>query len=416
MSARRRGGRELPIACSVGRRTSAASADSTATYTWNPLGQLTSVATPQTTATYSYGISGMREKAVVTTGGTTKTTQSVWDGMRLAAERDGDGTLYRYIYAPDGTPLALTKGSGEGAVTYAYHTDALGSVVAITDPAGTVVARYRYDAFGRVTYAGGSDASLAARNPLRYRAYYHDAATGFYYLPARYYDPATARFLSPDPASPSAGDPLSLNAYAYCVGDPVNSYDPSGAVTDVERGAWDHYYTNTGGNRPAAEAKTTQTLAGANARRAAAAGNAAAAAAASARAAAAADAYVLAMAQRAGQEQGSMVFPDASEPRYFANPEGTKQAFGVFAFICSMPPASVALMAIGGLMVVAGVDLAFKGGAATATVLGAPVGGPMIAGGTVLAAVGVGIISAGATSLEAETGIHIPVLSLYSYL
>jgi RHS repeat-associated protein len=153
--------------------------------------------------------------------------------MRLAAERDSDGTLYRYIYAPDGTPLALTKGSGEAAVTYAYHTDAQGSVVALTNPAGTVVARYRYDAFGRVTYAGGADAALAARNPLRYRDYYHDAATGFYYLPARYYDPATARFLSPDPAPPSAGDPLSLNAYAYCVGDPVNSYDPTGAVMDV---------------------------------------------------------------------------------------------------------------------------------------------------------------------------------------
>ncbi|MDP2299083.1 MAG: RHS repeat-associated core domain-containing protein, partial [Actinomycetota bacterium] len=183
-----------------GRRTSAASADSTATYTWNPLGQLTSVATPQTTATYSYGPSGMREKAVVTSGGTTKETESVWDGMRLAAERDDDGTLWRYIYAPDGTPLAVTKGYYPSSVTYAYHTDAQGSVVALTDPAGNVVASYRYDAFGRVTYAGGSDAALAARNPLRYRAYYHDAATGFYYLPARYYDPATARFLSPDPA------------------------------------------------------------------------------------------------------------------------------------------------------------------------------------------------------------------------
>ncbi|MDO8880667.1 MAG: RHS repeat-associated core domain-containing protein [Coriobacteriia bacterium] len=223
-----------------GRRTSAASADSTATYTWNPLGQLTSVATPQATATYSYGISGMREKAVVTQGGTTRTTESVWDGMRLAAERDGDGTLYRCIYAPDGTPLALTKGYGESAVTYAYHCDAQGSVVALTNPAGTVVARYRYDAFGRVTHADGADAALTARNPLRYRAYHNDAATGLYYLPARYYDPATARFLSPDPAPPSAGDPLSLNAYAYCVGDPVNSWDPTGAVTDGEAGAWDH--------------------------------------------------------------------------------------------------------------------------------------------------------------------------------
>ena len=60
----------------------------------------------------------------MTQGGTTKTTESVWGGMRLAAERDGDLTLYRYSYAPDGPPLALTKGYGDTAVTYAYHTDA----------------------------------------------------------------------------------------------------------------------------------------------------------------------------------------------------------------------------------------------------------------------------------------------------
>ena len=51
-------------------------------------------------------------------------------------------------------------------------------------------------------------------------------------MPARYYDPATYRFLSRDPAAPSAGDPLSLNAHAYCLGDPVGASDPSGAITD----------------------------------------------------------------------------------------------------------------------------------------------------------------------------------------
>jgi len=282
-----------------GRRTSAASPSGTTTYGWNPLGQLTSVATAQSTAVYSYGATGMREKTVVTQGGTTKVTESVWDGMRLAAERDSDGTLWRYSCAPDGTPLALTRGYGDTAVTYSYHTDAQGSVTALTNAAGTVVASYRYDAFGAVTATGGTDAGLAARNPLRYRGYYLDVATGLYYLPARYYDPATARFLSRDPAPPSAGDPLSLNAYAYCTGDPVNSWGPTGAVTDVEWGAWNHYYTSTGGNRPAAEAANTQTHAGANARRARARGNDAAAASASARAAAAEEAYALLMAQAA---------------------------------------------------------------------------------------------------------------------
>ncbi|MHB1342663.1 MAG: RHS repeat-associated core domain-containing protein, partial [Coriobacteriia bacterium] len=63
--------------------------------------------------------------------------------------------------------------------------------------------------------------------------YYADAETGMFYLPARCYDPATYRFLSQDPAAPSAGDPLSLNAYAYCSGNPVSFVDSTGATMEI---------------------------------------------------------------------------------------------------------------------------------------------------------------------------------------
>jgi len=142
------------------------------------------------TITYAYGITGMRESKTVETPSGTTWTKSVWAGGRLAAELDSDGTRYTYLWGPDRTPLSVFVERSEGAAeTYAYHTDALGSVVAMTDESGSVVARYAYD-------------------------------------------PATYRFLSPDPAPPSAADPLSLNAYAYCLGDPVGASDPSGAITD----------------------------------------------------------------------------------------------------------------------------------------------------------------------------------------
>ena len=121
--------------------------------------------------------------------------------------------------------------------SFSYHTDALGSVVAITSEAGTVVASYRYGAFGELVSIGGTNAELAARNPLRYRAYYYDTHSALYYLPARYYDPASARFLLPDPAPASAGDPRTLDRYMYCTGDPVNYYDPTGAYLDAGGGA-----------------------------------------------------------------------------------------------------------------------------------------------------------------------------------
>jgi RHS repeat-associated protein len=48
--------------------------------------------------------------------------------------------------------------------------------------------------------------------------------TGFYYLGARYYEPTSGRFLSPDPK----GQAASMSLYDFCNGDPVNNWDPDG--------------------------------------------------------------------------------------------------------------------------------------------------------------------------------------------
>ncbi len=211
-----------------GRRTARTSAGSSASYTWNALGQLAAIGSADATLTFAYGASGMRERMSVETSSGTAVTEQVWTGGRLQAERDSDGTRYRYLYGPDGLPLSLLVTRAGASAAYTYHCDRAGSVMAITSATGEVVATYDYDPYGALIATGGSDPALASRNPLRYRGYCYDTATALYYLPARYYEPATARFLSVDPAPPEAGDPLSLNAYAYCVGDPVNASDPSG--------------------------------------------------------------------------------------------------------------------------------------------------------------------------------------------
>ncbi|GIV09879.1 MAG: hypothetical protein KatS3mg019_1970 [Fimbriimonadales bacterium] len=46
----------------------------------------------------------------------------------------------------------------------------------------------------------------------------------------RWYDPAVGRFLQQDPWLGSVYAPLTLNAYGYCVNDPLQMVDPSGAV------------------------------------------------------------------------------------------------------------------------------------------------------------------------------------------
>ena len=66
-------------------------------------------------------------------------------------------------------------------------------------------------------------------NPIRYRSYYYDVETGWYYLQSRYYDPETCRFISQDDISYL--DPETIggtNLYAYCNNNPVMYCDPTG--------------------------------------------------------------------------------------------------------------------------------------------------------------------------------------------
>ena len=106
-----------------------------------------------------------------------------------------------------------------------------GDVTAILDASSNVIASYYYDAFGVHLSSTG-----AASNPYRYSGYIFDEETGLYYLKARYYDPETARFLSEDTYLGQAGDPLSLNLYAYVKYNPLKYYDPTGHyVSETDR-------------------------------------------------------------------------------------------------------------------------------------------------------------------------------------
>jgi len=55
-----------------------------------------------------------------------------------------------------------------------------------------------------------------------------DPETGFYYLRARYFNPAVGRFQTADPYEGTTSDPLTLNKYVYAANNPVNRIDPSG--------------------------------------------------------------------------------------------------------------------------------------------------------------------------------------------
>ena len=97
------------------------------------------------------------------------------------------------------------------------------------------VAGYAYNAWGNlvsVTDANGNEitskTNFAVINPIRYRGYYYDNETGFYYLQSRYYDPANCRFISADTRLDLNYGTTNLNLFAYCGNDPVNFRDRYG--------------------------------------------------------------------------------------------------------------------------------------------------------------------------------------------
>ena len=141
-------------------------------------------------------------------------------------------TIMDFIYDNQGLPFALNYSTNNGSsfTTYYYVLNLQGDVVKLVDGGGTSVASYAYDAWGKILSSSGSKAEI---NPLRYRGYYYDTETGFYYLQSRYYDPVTHRFINADAPEYSeiAADSLDdTNLFAYCSNNPVMRVDETGEL------------------------------------------------------------------------------------------------------------------------------------------------------------------------------------------
>ena len=141
-----------------------------------------------------------------------------------------------FIYDESGKPFALVYTNGAAdPVTYYYVLNLQGDVVGLLNSSGTLVANYSYNAWGEiisVTNATGtaitSSTHIANLNPLRYRGYYYDTETGFYYLQSRYYDPVTHRFINADSLASTGQGFVGTNMFAYCRNNSVNYYDHEG--------------------------------------------------------------------------------------------------------------------------------------------------------------------------------------------
>ena len=192
------------------------------TFTWTQGRRLATAKVGSTNISYAYDMAGVRSSKTV---GSTTYKFTTLSG--LVTRQTGGGKTIDFVYDENNQPLAMKYNN----TLYYYVLNAQGDVVRIVNSSRSTVASYTYDPWGKIISSSGT---LADINPLRYRGYYYDSETGFYYLQSRYYDPEIGRFINADSyASTDATGLLSTNMFAYCENDPVNKSDPTGEVAPI---------------------------------------------------------------------------------------------------------------------------------------------------------------------------------------
>jgi RHS repeat-associated protein len=199
----------------------------TSTYTWNARNQLTAIRGPAT-ATFTYNPFGQR---ATTTRGSATTTYlyngTAWNSNILQEQAAGTPTANLLTGAP-GQYFQITTRAG---TSRSLLTGPLGSTIALANAAGAITTRYHYTPYGLATATGSTSS-----NTLEFNATQNDR-TGLYLMGARYYNPATATFISQDPLGLAGG---TTNLYQYANNNPTNLSDPTGCKPEEKYGEpWD---------------------------------------------------------------------------------------------------------------------------------------------------------------------------------
>jgi RHS repeat-associated protein len=201
----------------LGERTKATPGSGPATaYTYDQAGAMTSVTRAEE------GGAAAIEDTYVSDGNGLRASQSSagstsylsWDVNGALPLLLSDGT-YNFIYGAEGQPVEQID--SEGRVLFLHH-DWQGTTRLLTSTSGAIEGAASYDAYGNITGRTGSATTL-----LGYDGQYTNSDTGLIYLRARSYDPATAQFLTTDPAKAVTREP-----YGFAAESPLNFADPSG--------------------------------------------------------------------------------------------------------------------------------------------------------------------------------------------
>ena len=171
---------------------------------------------------YTYNESGIRTSKTV--DGVTHTYSL--NGTLVTFESYGD-IFIAYIYDENGSPIGMairdastadiTKEQEDQFSYYLFIKNLQGDIIGIYDEEGNLVAEYTYNAWGEHMVTNYTSDNIGNINPFRYRGYFYDGETGYYYLNTRYYDPQLKRFISADSVEKLGvvNDVISFNLYSY---------------------------------------------------------------------------------------------------------------------------------------------------------------------------------------------------------
>ena len=186
--------------------------DGVITYTYNHANRLMSVS-GASSASYTYNGLGNRLQQTVDSVTTTYSLDLAAGLTQVLA--DGDNT---YLYG-------IGRIGEEQLDGWVYHhSDALGSVRQLTDESGAVTLVKGYKPYGEVLSSAGDGVTSYA-----FTGEWADTS-GLIFLRARYYAPDFGRFISRDTWQGDYARPLSLNAWNYVEANPINLTDPSGHI------------------------------------------------------------------------------------------------------------------------------------------------------------------------------------------
>jgi RHS repeat-associated protein len=184
---------------------------------WDPASNLTSTTVGTAVTRYAYDADGQRILKITPTA----VTAYLGATELTAPLPSGSATGTRH-YTQAGSTVATRTGSA--ALTYLLGDLQGSATLSITSgpPASATVNRQRYTPYG-------ASRGPANQLPLErgWLGQTEDDTTGLTYLNARYYDPATAQFLSPDPILNTEA-PTTHNPYTYSYANPTTYTDPSG--------------------------------------------------------------------------------------------------------------------------------------------------------------------------------------------